>query len=339
LSNSTSLFSKLVSDIQGIGRARHESKILEYAHYNLAHNEKSTRHLPSLPDHKKQAAILISAGPSVHRLGQMEQIKKSCFRGTIICVDGSLIKCLKNGIIPDFVLTLDPHPSRVVRWFGDPNFEEHTKHDDYFNRQDLDVDFRKNSLHQNNENIRLINEYAPNIKLCIASSAPPTVTDRVKEAGFDMYWWNPLVDNPQEPESLTRQLYQINKLPCFNTGGNVGTAAWVFANSILKIKNTAVIGVDLGYYSDTPMEMTQTYYELHDYVKTPEELKTLFPEFVFPLTQEKFYTDPTYYWYRKNFLDLLQTSGERAINCTEAGTFFGENVTLLKLKDFLRENA
>lgn len=334
-----SLFSQLITDIHGIGRNRHENHILEYAELCRPLIKKTIRDLPKLEGKKAKSALVVSAGPSVHRRGQIDLLKQNPFPGSLVAVDGSLIKCLKNGIVPDYVLTLDPHPTRVVRWFGDPNFEEHTKHDDYFNRQDLDVEFRKNSIKQNQDNIELINKYAPQIKLVIASSAPPTVTKRAQEAGFDMYWWNPLVDNPQEKDSITRRLYEINRLPCFNTGGNVGTASWVFANSILKIKNTALIGVDLGYYHDTPIEMTQTYYELHEYVKSAEELRSLFPQFEFPLTQEKFYTDPTYFWYRKNFLDLLQTAKEKVINCTEAGTFFGEGVELKLLKDFLQENS
>ena len=69
-------------------------------------------------------------------------------------------KCLKSGIIPDYVLTLDPHPKRVVRWFGDYNFENNQLNDDYFARQDLDVDFRNNSIEQNLNNIELVNKHA-----------------------------------------------------------------------------------------------------------------------------------------------------------------------------------
>ncbi len=40
------------------------------------------------------------------------------------------------------------------------------------------------------------------------------------------------MDDPTQTGSLTRRLYEMNKLPCMNTGGNVGTTAWIFANSI-----------------------------------------------------------------------------------------------------------
>ena len=35
--------------------------------------------------------------------------------------DGSLYYLLRNNILPDLVVTLDPHPTRIIRWFGDEN--------------------------------------------------------------------------------------------------------------------------------------------------------------------------------------------------------------------------
>src|SRR5205814_2311098 len=117
--------------------------------------------------------------------------------------------------------------------------------------------------------------------------------------------WNPLVDDPHSNNSLTKRLYNINKLPALNTGGNVGTAAWVFAASILKIQRIGLVGMDLGYYADTPFAMTQTYPQIVEYNGSTQNLEKYFINFTFPLTKEKFYTDVTYYWYRKNFLELL----------------------------------
>ena len=59
---------------------------------------------------------------------------------------------------------MDPHAKRVVRWFGDPNYEENLDGDDYFSRQDLDIDLRENSLKNNIINIDLVNKFAPRSK-------------------------------------------------------------------------------------------------------------------------------------------------------------------------------
>ena len=187
--------------------------------------------------------------------------------------------------------------------------------------------------------IELINKYAPQIKLVICSSAPENVVQRAIEAKFDMYWWNPIVDAPQQENSLTRQIHAINKKSCMNTGGTVGTAAWLFTNAILKIPKIAITGMDLGYHNDTPLEMTQTYYELQEFVKDRVELEKLFPQFTFPLTGETFYTDPTYFWYRKNFLELFEKAVGLTINCSEAGTLFADTLPCMTFDNFLTQNT
>ena len=48
-----------------------------------------------------------------------------------------------------------------------------------------------------------------------------------------LYWWNPMYDDYEAAESLSRRLHRMNGLPCINGGGNVGTAAWVLAHAVL----------------------------------------------------------------------------------------------------------
>jgi hypothetical protein len=334
--NLSASFKKVVAQITDIGKEWHSNTLLINAKYNAQYALNSIKDLPPLAkEEKRQHAIVVSAGPSLHKQNVLKKLKEFDYQGSIVAIDGSLVKCLKNGIIPDYVLTLDPHPTRMIRWFGDDDFEENTRNDDYFSRQDLDVEFRNNSLKENEENIALINKYAPQIKLIICSSAPKNVVNRAREAGFQMYWWNPIVDDPKQEDSLTREIYKINKFPCMNTGGTVGTAAWVFTNAILKIPRIALTGMDLGYHLDTPIEMTQTYYELQEFVNSPDELDALFPQFTFPSTGEVFYTDPTYYWYRHNFLQLLEQSVGDTFNCTEAGTLFSESLPCKSLNEYI----
>lgn len=332
-------FTDVLAKVADVGKERHSATLLNHAIANFSPSQKSFKALEMLSEEKQRSAIIISAGPSLHKNGVFEKIKKADYKGTIVAVDGSLCKCLKNGIVPDYVLTLDPHPKRIARWFGDPNFEENMAGDDYFSRQDLDIDFRNNSIAENERNIALVDQYAEQIKLIICSSAPENVVKRTKVAKFDRYWWNPIVDSPRQESSLTRKIYNVNKHACMNTGGTVGTAAWVFANAILKIPRIALTGMDLGYHLETPLEMTQTYYELHEFIEHEDELDSLFPRFVFPLTQQTFYTDPTYYWYRHNFLQLLSQSSGQTINCSEAGTLFSDDLVCETLTDFLAKEA
>jgi hypothetical protein len=65
-----------------------------------------------------------------------------------------------------------------------------------------------------------------------------------------------------------------------------------------------------------------------------EDFKDYFPEFSYPGTNEAFFTDPTYYWYRSNVLDLVAVSGTTLYNCTGGGTLFGLGIECMELEQF-----
>lgn len=330
----TPAFQKLTGEITSIGFDWHAESIVENSKWNKQFIEKSIKDVPPPSGDKAASAIVISAGPSLYKNRILDRIKNSGYCGSIIAIDGSYVRCIKAGMEPDYVLTLDPHPTRLVRWFGDPDFEKNLEGDDYFSRQDLDIAFRTNSIAENLRNIELVNEHGRGGKLIICSAAPRNVVERTRAVGFDAYWWAPLVDNPTQADSLTRAIVRETRLPAMNTGGTVGTAAWVFALTALKIPKIAVVGMDLGYYkADTSYLQTQTYYSLRDRVGE-ENIKDYFPEFMYPGTGELFYTDPTYYWYRSNMLDLIAASGSTVFNCTGGGTLFGPGVECIEIEDF-----
>lgn len=327
-------FNQLLDEITSIGLDWHSEALVENSKRNKPFIVKSIKDI-DLPQQKKaESAIVISAGPSLYKNNILARIKASGYQGSIIAIDGSYVRCLKAGLVPDYVLTLDPHPTRIVRWFGDPDFERNLQGDDYFSRQDLDIAFRNNSNQENRLNIELVSRHGKDQKLIMCSSAPENVVERTRAVGFDAYWWAPLVDNPNKPESLTRAIVKETGLPAMNTGGTVGTAAWVFALTALKIPRIAVVGMDLGYYkTDTGYQLTQTYAPLRDKVGE-ENLADFFPEFAYPDTDEVFYTDPTYYWYRRNILDLLLASKSTLYNCTGGGTLFGNGVVCVGIDEF-----
>lgn len=336
-SQMSSEFEQLLDQIGDIGREKHTNALISAAQNNKSFIKKTLRDLPRLSDAKAHSGIVISAGPSVHKRESIQRILDSGYQGTTIAVDGAYNACLKIGLIPDYVVTLDPHPTRIVRWFGDPEFEAHTAEDDYFQRQDLDVGLRERLIEQNAQHIQAVNKHASKTKLIIASSAPANLVQRTGEAGFDSYWWHPLVDDPRQEGSLTRKLYDIVPLPCLNTGGTVGTAAWVFANVTLKISKVAMVGMDLGYYPETPIEKTQTYYELAKHAGTLEGIEKYFIKTKSAFGNEEYFTDPTYRWYFKNFTELLDKSDRLSYNCTEGGVLTHEKIRCLPLNDFLTE--
>ena len=332
------MFESIVEKIPDMGKSYHQETLLRQAARNRPFVEKSIRDLPKRSGPKQASCIIVSAGPSVRRKKSIRRIKASQYQGSIIAVDGAYVACLEEGLFPDFVMAMDPHPTRVVRWFGDPNLEKNSVNDDYFKRQDLDVEFRNNATEKNQRNIDWVNRYAcrSNVIACTVLHTE-TVVARMHEAKFPLYWWNPLVDDPENKNSLTKQLYDINPVACLNTGGTVGNAAWVFAHDILQIPSIALVGMDYGYYGDTPIEQTQTYYELKDHVEKEEDLKKCFISYTFPLTGERFYTDPTYFWYRQNLLELLEGSKSVTVNCTEGGTLIDDRVPAVSLDQYLKD--
>lgn len=347
-------FKNLVRNLGALGFRDLSGSLIENAKKNSQWLSKSFRHLPPLNGEEVQSGIVINAGPSLHRKKTIQRIRASDYRGTIIAVDASYVACLREGLIPDYLLTLDPHPTRIVRWLGDPSLK--SSNDDFFNKQDLDVAFRNNGEKENRHHIELVNRYGYQTKAIVCSSSHISVVSRMKEAGFPLFGWNPLVDDPGRPKSLTRRLYKINGLPCMNTGGNVGTAAWVFATEILKLKKIALTGMDFGYYADTPLSQTQTYDELIKHLGT-RHIQRYFLKTVFPLSGEEFYIDPTYFWYREIFFDLFTRhpeprraaarraaarrpsgrSGEGSLtfNCTEGGTLVHPKLENIPLEEFL----
>lgn len=309
-------FNELVERIPEIGLEHHRETILENSRANLQYIRQSIRDVIKAPF----PCLVISAGPSLYRENILPRING--FRGTVVATDGAYIQCLKAGIVPDYVVTIDPHPTRIVRWFGDPDYERNLNGDDYFARQDLDVAFRTNSIKENENNLSLVDAQAT--PLVVATSAPANLVARTSHCS--RYWFVPLVDDPLQADSITAEMVRSTACPALNTGGTVGTSAWVFAHEVLRASRIAVVGMDFGYYLDTPLEKTQSWHMLGG---DPE----MYPKMLGHWGEH--FTDPTYAWYRQNFLDLLAASGGHITNCSEAGLLYGARVDCRSLDEWL----
>lgn len=280
-------------------------------------------------------ALVIAAGPSVKRQDPAKLILQESFDGALIATESAMLYCLRHGLVPDLVVTVDSHESRIVRWFGDADLtEQHLQQDDYFSRQDMDERFA-DQIKANEEVYELVNRYGPQMKIALATSASEKVVKRVIEAGMDIYWWNPMMDDPGQDDSLSRKMMRLNGFPCVNAGGNVGSACWMMADSVLQKQSIGLVGMDFGYYGDVPYSQTQYYYELIDLVGE-ENLDSVFMHVLNPHLQKWFYTDPAYMWYRNALLEMIENADSRTYNCTEGGILFGDNVNFITLQEFLQ---
>lgn len=305
---------------------------LRNAEANRPHIRKTIADLPK-PAGDGRSSLVVCAGPSLHVRHSVNRLRDARYPGAVVGVDGSLAHCLRAGLVPDYLVTLDPHPDRIIRWFGDPDLEKRAP-DDYFRRQDLDPAFAESEIRKNREVLELVNRHGPSIKLIIATCVDPGLTRRCAEAGFEMYWWNPQYDDYDLPGSLTRRLYDLNGVPCMVTGGNVGSAAWVFAQAVLRLPHVGVVGMDLGYRPGTPLLNTQYYYQMKE-ILGERVAEGYIPMRNPHLGDEAWFTDPTYYWYRSCFLEMVKDAPGQTHNCTEGGTVFGDGVAWTPLDEFL----
>ncbi len=282
-------------------------------------------------------AVVIAAGPSVRKHDHARQLVEAGYEGAVVAAESSLYYCLSRGLVPDVVVTVDP-TRPIVRWFGDPELSDaEIRDNDYFRRQDL-ADAFKREREVNDELLELVNRHAPDIKLAISTSAHPDVVARCWQAGFQMYWWNPMYDDPADPAGVTARLVRDNGLPAVNAGGNVGTTAWMVAQAALGKDTVALTGIDFGYYAGTPYERTQYYKEIVDLVGE-DRVESVIMRIFNPHYDAEFLTDPAYRWFRDSFLELARDARCRTLNCTEGGTLFGEGVEVKSLARFLADDV
>jgi len=310
----------------GIANARHNLRHLK--------NGKSLAALRGASLGQGDSAIVIAAGPSIRRRNVALRIKTSNFRGAVLATDSSIWYCLRNGIVPDLIVSLDPHAKRIVRWFGDPRLNEsHLAEDDYFSRQDMDSAF-SDELRANKEILQLLDLHGKKLRIALCTSASKDVVERVLETGMQIYWWNPMYDDPDSADGQTRRLYELNGLPCVNAGGNVGSACWMIAHAVLGKRQVALTGVDFSYYDGTPYKNTQYYYEALSLVGE-ENLESFYVRIFNPHLNAWFYTDPAYLWYRDIFLEMAGEADCKTYNCTEGGILFGDPIRFTSLDEFL----
>jgi 6-hydroxymethylpterin diphosphokinase MptE-like protein len=305
---------------------------LANAELNAPRIRRSILELAETPLGAGEAAVVIGAGPSLRRRRSLERLAVAGFAGSVVAVDSALGACLRHGIVPHLVVTVDPHSERIVRWFGDPALTAPSA-DDYFRRQEMDPVHAEDELAANRALLELVDRHGPGMRVAIATSAAPAVADRCEKAGMRLYWWNPMYDDYDQPGSLSRRLHAMNRLPCLNGGGNVGTAAWVVSHAVLGKRQVGLLGLDFGYLPSTPYSKTQYYPELVELFG--DRFTDAFIHLPNPDTGETWFTDPAYYWFREVFLEMAKEAACETFNCTEGGVLFGPGVTSVGVEEFV----
>src|SRR5947208_7000245 len=132
------------------------------------------------------SAIVVGAGPSLHRRRSLERLRASGYAGTVVAVDGALGACLRAGVVPHVVVSVDPHRERIVRWFGDPALSA-APADDYFRRQEMDPSMAADEVATNHALVELVDGAGPRMAVALATAVSPAVVARCSQAGMAMY--------------------------------------------------------------------------------------------------------------------------------------------------------
>ena len=285
--------------------------------------ESSARQLdPSLnPNYKKEnhSAIVIGRGPSLIKHKHLELLKKSDYKGHLVCADGALKTVLESGVTPEnflnfYVVTIEPY-DRVKKFYDN----------------------------------KIVDTYGSKIKGIFPIIASPNVVERARQAGIKIHWFHSLFDYNEGKKSfnqisaiITRAKNHLKGLPALQTGANAGTAAWFVSWRILKCSTVALIGINHGWEEDDPWEKIIS----HGYEASTKKIDKKNPSFrklIKKIYNPEFkcysILDPIYYLYSTTFKEFIGRSPSwlNTINATEGGSIFGNRITCIPFKKFLQQ--
>lgn len=248
-------------------------------------------------------ALIIGAGPSLHKNKHLELLAETGFKGNIFATDAILKDCLEYGIVPDYVLFVDA--SDKIYHFID--------HD-------------------------IVDKYADKLTAIMCITTHPSVVKRWKG---DIYWFNTVMEEFYAP-NVGHILQLLTHGTILSTGGHCAGLGWTFA--ILRRHNPIVlIGTDLSYTTDFPIEETSLYAIYLNALKgnKKEVLKVFDNHYHHNFFNTDCYFDRVFEHYTniaKAQFKLALEQGVKIINCTEGGTLEGENIECMYFKDYLDAN-
>lgn len=252
-------------------------------------------------------AVIVGRGPSFFKHQHAKLLAEYRDKITIVSTDGSSSELLRNGCVPDYSLTVDGS-EKVLPFYLTP---EWTK-------------------------------FGSEIKVVLVVSANPQVYEKCVENGSKVYWAMSMWDDHKLPESLVRWLTMMcinrqrqDSVSTLRVGTNAGEGCFSLAYAILKFSTIALCGMDMGYPQGFPLEETAYYQNAKAASVDMLHFSTVFTQFHHPQLGNSF-ADPVFCQYRNGFRDMAsELHGVRVVNCTGGGTLFGENIEILRLKDFL----
>ena len=294
---------------------------------NSIRNGNSAKKL--IPKEQYSSAIVIGAGPSLKKNKHLEILADSNFTGAVICCDSVLSKVLEAGITPEkfknfFVISIDTQ-SHQKEFFEKP----------------------------------IIKKFSNKIKCILSTTVHSSTHKAIIDSGMEIYWVHTLFDYDKGKTSfnyisgiMSRSNTNEKGFPGIQTGGNVGTSAWVISWNILKCPQVVLIGIDNSY----PVEnidgkidinsVGRVHPILYEHLKGSQSDKnnSKLTERAFPIVHNPdfncyYIQDPIFLYYSNALNEFIGKTKNivKTINATGGGAIFGEGVISMEFKKFLND--
>jgi len=244
-------------------------------------------------------ALVIGAGPSLHRNHHLDMLADVGFDGLVFAADRVLVDCLEAGVVPDYVLMLDG--SEKILKYIDHNI----------------VDERP-------------------LSAIMCTTTHPSV---VKQWDGEIYWFTNSISEDIAP-NVAFFLHHLLKKTELSTAGHVSSVGWSVAHT-MGCREIALIGVDLSYPVDVPMDETP-YYDR--YARTfdgdVDKIRECYTTYHHKYFNTDCYYDEVFKSYIASSLAHFESAavtGCRVINCTGGGCVEGEGVECMLFSDYLEK--
>lgn len=270
---------------------------------NLAENMpvvRPGRDIRELPKLNGSSTIVVGAGPSVDRHDHLRLLKEIGYGGAIVACDKALVPCLKAGVTPDIVISVDGAQA-ISKFFDDPVIAENGR-----------------------------------TKAALNVTAHP---DTLAKVPYERYFLMTSYDDPFGERSITRLIHFMTRKTILSSFGNVGGQAVNLA-MFLGANPVVMVGMDYGYPGNTPPEKTSYYRSYKWLAeKRKKKIGDYFTKIRNPDTGEEVMLDLNWSVYRELFLRHMRVMKKkmRVVNCSPTSSLFGEGIEFVPLEEALKK--